>query len=66
MLSIRLDKKLDAELAAVAKARRKTKSEVVREAVIRMLEDIEDLDLAARALASTRSTKTLTKLKKGR
>jgi predicted DNA-binding protein len=64
VLAIRLDKKLEARLAVVAKARRKTKSEIVREAVVRMLEDIEDVELAERALAGTKSTKPLTTLRK--
>jgi predicted DNA-binding protein len=62
MLAIRLDKKLEARLTALAKARRKTKSELVREAVVRMLEDTEDLELAERALRSAGSSKSLARL----
>jgi predicted DNA-binding protein len=64
MFAVRLDRGLEAQLAALAKARRRTKSDLVREAVTRMLEDIEDLGLAERALAETRSRKPLAKLRK--
>ncbi len=66
MLAIRLEDALEARLAALAKARRRTKSDLVREAVVRMLDDIEDLELAERALAGSRSGsgKRLSKLRK--
>jgi RHH-type rel operon transcriptional repressor/antitoxin RelB len=64
MLAIRLDPKLEARVAALAKASRKTKSEIIREAVLRLLEDTEDLELAERSIAAMKSTKSLTKLRK--
>jgi predicted DNA-binding protein len=64
MLAIRLDEVLEARLATLARVRRRTKSELVREAVVRMLDDVEDLELAERALAASKSTKPLAKLRK--
>jgi len=64
MLAVRLDPRLEAHLAAVARIQRKSKSEVVRDAVVRMLEDLEDVELATAALASTRKRKSLRKLRK--
>ena len=46
MLALRLEKDLDAKLGALAKLKRRNKSELVREAIKRLLEDEEDLDLA--------------------
>jgi len=42
MLALRLEKKLEAKLAALARVRGRTKSEVVREAILRLIEDTED------------------------
>ena len=64
MLALRLDKELDAKLGALARLKRRNKSELVREAIQRLLEDEEDLDLAERALARIRSTKPLKQLRK--
>jgi len=66
MLAIRLENDIEARLAALAKARHRTKSDLVREAVVRMLDDIEDLELAERAVAGSRSGtgKRLDKLRK--
>jgi RHH-type rel operon transcriptional repressor/antitoxin RelB len=64
MLAVRLDSDLESKLEALAQAKRSSKSELVREAIIRYLEDEEDADLAARALAKTKSSKTLAKLRK--
>lgn len=64
MLALRLEKDMDAKLGALARLKRRNKSELVREAIQRLLEDEEDLDLAERALAKTRSTKPLRRLRK--
>lgn len=64
MLALRLEKDLEAKLAALARLRGRSKSEVVREAIVRLIEDAEDLELAARALRDTRSTKSLRALRK--
>ena len=44
MLALRLDKELDAKLGALARLKRRNKSELVRQAIVRLLEDEEDLD----------------------
>ena len=59
MLALRLERELDAKLGALARLKRRNKSELVREAIQRLLEDEEDLDLAERALAKTRGAKPL-------
>ena len=64
MLALRLEKELDAKLGALAKLKRRNKSELVREAIKRLLEDEEDLDLAQRVLAKSRSSKPLKRLRK--
>lgn len=64
MLAVRIEKDLETQLAALAKARRSSKSELVREAILRLLEDEEDAELATMALTQTRSTKPLAQLRK--
>jgi predicted DNA-binding protein len=64
MLALRLEKDLETKLAQLAKVRGRSKSELVREAIVRLIEDQEDLDLAQRALRSTKSTKPLRQLRK--
>ncbi|MGH9578066.1 MAG: type II toxin-antitoxin system RelB family antitoxin [Terriglobales bacterium] len=64
MLALRLEKELDAKLGALAKLKRRNKSELVREAIKRLLEDEEDLELAERVLARSRSSKPLKQLRK--
>src|SRR5690348_1347682 len=49
MLAIRLEKELEERIAELAIARGGNKSTVVREAVLRYLEDHEDVALARRA-----------------
>ena len=48
----------------LARVSGRSKSEVVREAIVRLLEDAEDLELAEKALRATRSTKSLRQLRK--
>jgi len=64
MLALRLEKELEAKLSALARIKGRTKSEVVREAIVRMIEDTEDLALAENALRRTRSAKSLRQLRK--
>jgi predicted DNA-binding protein len=64
MLALRLEKKLEAKLAALSKVRGRSKSELVREAILRMIEDEQDLELAEKALRTTRSAKSLKRLRK--
>jgi RHH-type rel operon transcriptional repressor/antitoxin RelB len=64
MLAIRLDKNLEEEIDLLAKAKGSSRSAVVREAIVRYLEDHEDLELARRSLEETQSTKSLAALRK--
>jgi len=64
MLAIRLDKELEQELDLLAKTRGSNRSAVVREAIIKYLEDNEDLQLAKESLSKMGSTKSLKQLRK--
>jgi len=64
MLAIRLEKELEQELDLLVKARGSNRSSVVREALVRYLEDNEDLELAKQALAETGGSKPLSELRK--
>jgi predicted DNA-binding protein len=64
MLALRLEKDLERKVAALARVRGRSKSEVVREAILRLVEDAEDLEHAERALRQTRSAKPLRQLRK--
>lgn len=59
MLAIRLEKELEQEIDLLAKAKGSNRSSVVREAIVRYLEDNEDLELAHQALAEMSSQKSL-------
>lgn len=64
MLAVRIEKELETQLDALAKTRNSSKSQLVREAILRLIEDEEDADLAAAALAQTHSSKPLAQLRK--
>ncbi len=64
MLAIRLEKDLEKEIDLLAKTKGSNRSAVVREAIVRYLEDNEDLELAKQALAETISSKSLKDLRK--
>ena len=64
MLAIRLEKDLEKELDLLAVAKGSNRSAVVREAIVRYLEDNEDLALAKQALLETTSAKSLKELRK--
>ena len=64
MFAIRLEKDLEQEIDLLAKSKGSNRSAVVREAIVRYLEDNEDLELAKQALAETRSRKSLKDLRK--
>ena len=64
MLAIRLEKELEQELDLLVKARGSNRSSVVREALVRYLEDNEDLELAKQALTETGGSKPLSELRK--
>jgi len=63
MLTIRLEEEMEKELDCIAKAQGSNRSVVVREAIVRYLEDNEDLKLAKQSLADTKSTKSLQELR---
>lgn len=63
MLAIRLDKALEEEIDLLAKLRGSNRSSVIREAIVRYLEDHEDLLLARQAREETRSGKSLRELR---
>ena len=64
MLAIRLDKELEKELDLLAKTRGSNRSAVVREAIIRFLDDNEDLQLAKESLSKMKGTKSLKQFRK--
>ena len=64
MLAIRLDKELEQELDLLAKTRGSNRSAVVREAIVRYLEDNEDLELAKQAITESSDSKSLRDLRK--
>ncbi len=64
MLAIRLEKELEEEIDLLARSRGSNRSEVVREAIMRYLEDNEDLELARQALAEGRSGKSLQEVRR--
>ena len=64
MLAVRLEKQLEAAIARIAEATGSTKSSVVREAVVRYLEDREDAALAEQARAAGGRAKSITEVRK--
>jgi predicted DNA-binding protein len=64
MLVLRLTKDLEARLAELARRRGRTMSDLVRDAIVRLIEDAEDLEAARKALRRTGTVKTLRRLRK--
>ncbi|MBA2881461.1 RHH-type rel operon transcriptional repressor/antitoxin RelB [Desulfosalsimonas propionicica] len=64
MITVRLNKTIEEQLKHLAKIRGSNKSELIREAIVRFLEDNEDLELAQEAKAQMQSSKPLKELKK--
>ena len=64
MLAIRLEKELEKQVAELAAAQGSNKSTVVREAVIRYLEDQEDIALARRAKKGRGRAKSIGEVRK--
>jgi RHH-type rel operon transcriptional repressor/antitoxin RelB len=64
MLAIRLEKELEERIAELAAARGGTKSGIVREAVLRYLEDQEDIALARRAKKGGSRGKSIAEVRK--
>jgi RHH-type transcriptional regulator, rel operon repressor / antitoxin RelB len=64
MFAIRLDPELEQSLDAVVKATGRTRSAIVREALLRYLEDMEDSELAEAAYREMRNAKPLAELRR--
>ena len=64
MFAVRLDKEIEQELDMLAKSRGSNRSAVVREAILRYLEDNEDLALAKQSKSQMKSKKSLKQLRK--
>jgi len=64
MLAIRLEKELEQELDLLAKLKGSNRSTIIREAIVRYLEDNEDLELAREALAEGGDRISLKELRK--
>lgn len=63
MLAIRLEKEIEQELDLLAKTRGSNRSAVIREAIVRYLEDNEDLQLAKQAKLEIKGSKSLKQLR---
>lgn len=64
MMAVRLEKQLEAAIARIAEATGSTKSSVVREAVVRYLEDREDVALAEQARKAGGRAKSIAEVRK--
>ncbi len=64
MLAIRVDEALIEQIDWVAKNKHTNRSAIIREAIIRFLEDNEDLAMATLAQQKMKSTKLLSTLRK--
>ena len=64
MFAIRLEDSLMKKLDLLAESKHTNRTTIVREAIVRLLEDNEDLELALIAQAKTKSTKKLSQLRK--
>ena len=64
MLAVRLGKQLEAAIARIAEATGSTRSSVVREAVVRYLEDREDAALAAQVKKAGGRVKSIAAVRK--
>ncbi len=64
MLTIRLDKETEHQLTMLARSRGSSRSALVREAILRYIEDQEDLESAKKAREEITATKPLRELRK--
>jgi len=64
MIAIRLNKEIEQALDLIANSQGSNRSAVVREAILRYLEDKEDLDLIKQAQSEMRCSKPLKQLRK--
>ena len=60
MLALRLEAQLERRIAALARRQGRNKSALVREALIRYMEDQEDIEMAEAVLNNMKGQKTLT------
>ena len=60
MLALRLDDELEKKVAALAYRQGRNKSALVREALLRYMEDQEDIEMAEAVLSNVRGQKSLT------
>lgn len=60
MLAIRLPEKIEKRLARLAKRTGRTKTYYAREAIVKHLEDLEDIYIAEKRLADLRAGRTRT------
>lgn len=63
MLAVRLENLLIKKIDLLAKSKHTNRSSIVREAIIRFLEDNEDIELALLAQKKIKSTKSLAQLR---
>jgi predicted DNA-binding protein len=61
---IRLEKEIEQELGLLAKTRGSNRSAAAREAILRYMEDNEDLILVKNALSSMKGSKSLKQVRK--
>lgn len=64
MLTVRIDKELQAAIARLAKAEGRTKSSIVREALLRYIEDSDDAMLVAQARRAGGRAKSIAEVRK--
>ncbi len=64
MLTVRLDKQLEVAIVRLAKAAGRTKSSVVREALVRHIENIDDVMLSAQARRAGGRAKSIDEVRK--
>ena len=64
MIAIRLDPEMEQALDMLAKAQGKKRSVIVREALLRYFEDMEDVEMAQAALGEMKSVKSLSELRR--
>ena len=63
MFAIRLDKEIEQSLDLLAKTRNSNRSAIVRDAILKYLEDNEDLEMAKQAQSQMLGKKSLKQLR---
>lgn len=64
MLTVRIDKELEVAIECLSKAEGRTKSGIVREALVRYIEDIDDAMLVAQARRAGGCAKSIAEIRK--